>query len=156
MHEQSTLTIAQSIAIEAHAGQRYDQRDYIEAHVAPIAGMVARMGYDKDYQSAAWLHDVVEDSPFTNQDLTDRGVPLHVVHAVDLLTKRPGVPHEQYMAAIASDPLATVVKFADSSLNYANTIFYGDPVTARFRKRVATYSGNIAFLQPLLPPPAHQ
>ena len=146
------LTTVESIAREAHAGQLYGDRDYIEAHVAPVVGIIARLGYGEDYQAVGWLHDVLEDNKqFTSEVLIQRDVPLRVVTATELLTKC-GEPHEVYLGKISTNNLATVAKYADSSVNLANTVMRASEIgSARFRRGIATYSGNIAYLLPKLP-----
>lgn len=147
------LNTVESTAREAHAGQLYDVRDYIEAHVAPVVGVIAQLGYGEDYQAVGWLHDVLEDNEqFTSEVLIQRGVPLRVVTAAELLTKC-GEPHEVYLGKIATNKLATVAKYADSSVNLANTVIRASEIdNIRFKRWMATYSGNIAYLLPKLPP----
>lgn len=146
------IATVESIAREAHAGQLYDDRDYVEAHVAPVVGTIAKLGYGEDYQAAGWLHDVLEDNKhFTSEILIQRGVPLRVVTAVELLSKC-GEPHEVYLGKIATDKLATVAKYADSSVNLANTVMRASKIdNDRFNRWMTTYSGNIAYLLPRLP-----
>lgn len=147
----SYLATTEHIAQEAHAGQLYGKRDYIEAHVRPVVGMIARMGYGEAYQAVGWLHDVFEDSNITPQAVLERGAPLRVVTAAELLDKR-GQSHQRYLGRIATEPLAIVAKFADSSLNFANTIIASDELDpARYQRRIREYAHNIAFLEPLLP-----
>lgn len=68
---------AERIAREAHEGQ-FDKagRPYVE-HPARVAAWAARL--DPDAPSAvieaAWLHDVLEDTPFTRDDLAALGIP---------------------------------------------------------------------------------
>ena len=146
------LNLSESIAREAHAGQLYDTRDYVDAHVAPVAQMIAKMGYSEDYQATGWLHDVPEDSEISTAELLTRGVPRFVVESVDLLRKK-GEPHSVYLDKIAEDPRATVGKFADSSINLANTILRASEIeTPKYLKWIRTYTGNLAFLLPHLPP----
>jgi (p)ppGpp synthase/HD superfamily hydrolase len=148
------LEVAQAIAREAHEGQTYgDGHDYIEAHVEPIATMIAKLGYDESFQATGWLHDVVEDSDMTAEILLHRGIEPAVVDAVSLLTKRPGVPHGLYLTRISHNRLAAVAKFADSSHNYANTLLVPYGNQEKYRERVATYVGNIVFLREFLPMP---
>src|SRR3990167_6717875 len=111
------LELSERIARDAHTGQLYDVRDYVDAHVAKVAGMIARLGYGEEYQATGWLHDVPEDSNISIDELLQRGVPLKVTRAVELLTKR-GDLHEKYLRLIATDDLAIVAKYADSSLNF--------------------------------------
>lgn len=62
---------------------------------------------------AALLHDVVEDSDMTLEDLRNAGFTEEIVAAVELLTHRPGVPYLEYIERLRQSPLATKVKLAD-------------------------------------------
>lgn len=148
-----TLEIARSIAVTAHQGQLYgDGSDYIEGHVRPIAELIAKMGYGEDFQATGWLHDVIEDSDTTAQDLATEGIPLHIVSAVELLTKKPNQNSQLYLDGIAKNNLAIVAKFADSSINYANTVRRPAEIDEeRFNRWTEKYAGNIAFLLPKMP-----
>lgn len=44
----------------------------------------------EDYVAAALLHDVVEDSDYTIQDLADEGFSTSVLEALELLTHKDG------------------------------------------------------------------
>lgn len=70
-----------------------------------------------DVQAVAWLHDVIEDSPFTAENLIEWGMPTHVVDAVTCLTKLKGESRDDYYARVKSNPIALVVKLADISDN---------------------------------------
>lgn len=53
-------------ATERHAGQKYGERDYVSSHLAEVAALVAVIARgDADLETAAWLHDVVEDTSTT-------------------------------------------------------------------------------------------
>jgi (p)ppGpp synthase/HD superfamily hydrolase len=64
-------------------------------------------------QMAAVLHDVVEDSDLTIEDLRQRGFPREVVDAVDCLTKREGEAYEHLIERAAGNAIARQVKLAD-------------------------------------------
>lgn len=64
-------------------------------------------------QAAAWLHDVVEDTTTTLDDLAEAGFPDDVLDVVDRLTRRPGQSTESYITRIRSDAIARAVKAAD-------------------------------------------
>ena len=57
-------------AIEAHKGQKrkYTGEDYI-VHPMAVCRIVERHGGSEDQQAAALLHDVVEDTAYTLQDI---------------------------------------------------------------------------------------
>jgi (p)ppGpp synthase/HD superfamily hydrolase len=66
---------------------------------------------------AAILHDVVEDTPVTIDQLVGEGFPAEVVAAVIALTKLPGETRLAAAARAAVDPVARAVKLADNAEN---------------------------------------
>lgn len=65
----------------------------------------------------ALLHDVVEDSSYTFEDLESMGFSERILTAVKLLTCEPGVPYMEYIAKIKENPIARTVKLADLAHN---------------------------------------
>jgi (p)ppGpp synthase/HD superfamily hydrolase len=128
---------------EAYIGHPLRVRAAVE-RTAPAAGVDAVLA-----QLVALLHDTVEDTPETLTDLAARGYPAAVLAAVDALTKRAGEATEAYLARVAVDPLAVVVKRADMADN-------GDPVRLgrlpadQAAKLAARYAGRRALLDDLV------
>lgn len=106
------LAQAERLATSAHEGQ-FDKagRPYIE-HPRRVANRV----WDVDGRPAAvcvaWLHDVVEDTDVTLDDLREAGFDDAIVAAVDALTRRDG-EGDAYYRRVAASELAMVVKRAD-------------------------------------------
>ena len=104
---------ALAFAVEAHKGQKdKGKKPYIyhPIYVAEhVEGDIAK--------SVAYLHDVVEDTKYTLEDLRNAGFSDEIVDAVDVLTKREGMPYEKYIEKVAKNPLATTVKLADLEHN---------------------------------------
>ena len=69
---------------------------------------------------AALLHDVVEDTEVTLEDLR-KDFPEEVVEAVRLLTHEDSVPDVEYLTAIKANPIALKVKLADNAHNADQT-----------------------------------
>jgi guanosine-3',5'-bis(diphosphate) 3'-pyrophosphohydrolase len=63
------------------------------------------------------LHDVVEDTPVTLDDLWSEGFPENIIGAVDALTKRDGESRFEAAMRAVEDPLAREVKLADNTDN---------------------------------------
>lgn len=84
----------------------------------------------------ALLHDVVEDSSYTFEDLESMGFSERILTAVKLLTREPGVPYMEYIAKIKENPIARTVKLAvlahNSDLSRLQKT--GEKVLARVRK----------------------
>lgn len=105
----STLDKAVRIATQAHHGQkdRYGQPYFLH----PLRVM-ERM----DSESAkivAVLHDVVEKSDWTLEDLRREGFSGEIVAAVDKLTKRDGESYATHIERAKTSPLSRSVKLAD-------------------------------------------
>lgn len=81
----------------------------------PIA--VATLLSDTEQQIIAYLHDIVEDTDMTFEDLLGLGFTQRIVNSVKLLTKQEGVPYEDYILAIKKDNNACAVKIADITDN---------------------------------------
>ena len=65
----------------------------------------------------ALLHDVIEDTDYTLEDLAELGYPREVTDALKLLTHDPEVPYFDYVRAISENPVAKAVKLADLAHN---------------------------------------
>ena len=79
---------AERLAIKAHAGQKDKAgKDYFEAHVAVVANGIIG---DPIAKAVAFLHDTVEDTSVTIEDIRAE-FPKEVADAVDVLTHRKGM-----------------------------------------------------------------
>ncbi len=134
------VALALEVARKAHAGQKDKSgADYI---LHPIA--VAAKVDTPEEKMAAYLHDVVEDTDVTLEDLKALGFPAEVVEAVDCLTKRDGLPLADYLYRVKTNPLARRVKLADLSHN-SDISRIPDPKEKDFR-RVERYHRETAYL----------
>jgi (p)ppGpp synthase/HD superfamily hydrolase len=106
-----TLEDAIVLATNAHKGQK-DRND--EPYVMhPIRVMAQLWGHDE--RMVAVLHDVIEDTDVTLDDLRKAGYPDRIVEAVDAISRRKdaGESFSQYIQRVKRNPLATRVKIAD-------------------------------------------
>ena len=71
----------------------------------------------EDEVCVALLHDVVEDTDMTFEDLAREGFGENVIGALKLLTHSDGTPYFEYIRAIKKNPLAKAVKLADLKHN---------------------------------------
>jgi (p)ppGpp synthase/HD superfamily hydrolase len=109
---------AAQLAADAHAGA-VDKfgRPYFEGHVTAVARRVADGGAGDEVVAAAYLHDVVEKSSMSLDDLTARGMPDRVRVLVRLLTWDSGQSRREYLEAICADGDALAIKRADHRVN---------------------------------------
>ncbi|CAL9589080.1 hypothetical protein SUDANB121_05218 [Nocardiopsis dassonvillei] len=110
-----TLDQASELAARAHAGQ-VDRagRPYTE-HVFAVRDLL--VGRGEHAQIAGVLHDVLEDTGITADDLRARGCPEEAVRAVLAVSRRPGEAYDDLIARAAADPLGRLVKLADNAHN---------------------------------------
>lgn len=101
------------LCFEAHDGQ-VDKSGIPYVH-HPLH--LAEQMDDETSTIAALLHDVVEDTHYTFEDLELMDFGDEVMTALRLLTHDPSVPYLDYVREIAKDPVATKVKLADLAHN---------------------------------------
>lgn len=61
----------------------------------------------------AILHDVMEDTPYTLDDLRKEGFSEEILVALLCLTRREGEDYMRYIERVCKNPLAVRVKYAD-------------------------------------------
>ena len=112
-----TVDAARELAQRAHEGQ-VDKvgQPYFAAHVEDVHRRVVAAGGDEDQQVAALLHDVLEDTAVTEEELLALGVSDAALRIVRLMTKTGG-DEAAYLAAISAHPQARLVKLADIASN---------------------------------------
>ncbi len=98
-----------AFAVEAHRGQTDKVGDPYILH--PLRMMSRLQG--THVRMAALLHDVVEDTGHSLDELRTRGVPEPVLAAVDCLTKRDGESYDQFLDRVLTSTIAKKVKLAD-------------------------------------------
>lgn len=127
MNTNNPLTVTATVAFiqEAHAGQKYNNMPYF-FHPVEVAQMAEELatdaGLDLEMVNAArlvaLLHDVVEDTTYTEADLRER-YDDEIVDAVMLLTLKDGVDYRDNIQRIidSQNTLAMLVKLSDNFVN---------------------------------------
>ena len=132
--------LAFEIAKEAHAGQTDKAGlDYI-LHPLQVA---AEMTTDEE-KAVALLHDIIEDTDVTANELLAKGLPDNVVEAVKALTKKHNQNYAAYMAGVKKNRLATAVKLAD--LKHNSDLSRLEKITQKDRERAEKYRKAIEYL----------
>ena len=104
---------AMNIAYDAHHGQ-YDKGGYPYIN-HPIH--LAEQMDDEVGCIAALLHDVVEDTNVTFEEL-EKEFPIEVIDVLKLLTHDKETDYMDYVKKIKTNEIATKVKLADLRHNY--------------------------------------
>ena len=100
---------------------------------------------DDEYSvCVALLHDVVEDTDMTLDELRADGFPPEVVEAVALMTHPEGMPYMDYVRRIKTNPLAAKVKLAD--LRHNSDLSRLDEINDRALERAEKYARAIRLL----------
>jgi (p)ppGpp synthase/HD superfamily hydrolase len=97
---------ALNIAFEAHK----DQLDKSGLPYTFHPFHLAEQMNDEYTTCIALLHDVVEDSSYTIQDLIEIGFPTQVIEAIIVLTHFKDMPYFDYINRVKNNPIATRVK----------------------------------------------
>ena len=103
------LDRAIELAKQHHEGQTDKAgKPYIE-HPLRVMNQVE----SEEEKIVAVLHDIVEDTDISLDDLRNEGFSEEVVSAVECLTKQDGENYDSYIERISFNPLAVKIKLAD-------------------------------------------
>ncbi|MEQ6354023.1 HD domain-containing protein [Lysinibacillus sp. M3] len=135
------VEIAHEIARKAHAGQ-VDKAgvDYIK-HPETVASFVK----SAEEKATAYLHDVLEDTKITANDLKNAGIPDNVIEAVQVLTKDRNTPYFDYLRQVKASPIARLVKLADLKHNSDRSRLLS--ITDKDLERLEKYKKATEFLE---------
>ena len=144
----STIERAVVIASEAHAGQVDKGGEAYIFHALRVMLSVETAAE----RIVAVLHDVVEDSSWSLEQLRAEGFSEEVVQAIDSLTRRAGETYEGFVARAGGNPIGRRVKLADLTDN-CDLRRIGRP-TLEDHARIERYRRAIKQLGELAPRPA--
>jgi (p)ppGpp synthase/HD superfamily hydrolase len=135
---------AKEFAIKAHSTQKYGKMPY-EYHLQQV---VSKLTHWRDLGqweitdeclTVAWLHDVIEDTDMTEQDIIDN-FGDSIAYQVIRLSKLGGTDYDFYIECVKSLRIAKLVKMADTLCNLEASILSGE------MKRINKYSKQLALL----------
>ena len=132
--------LAMKIAYEAHKDQK--DKSGIPYIYHPIH--LAEQMDDEISTCVALLHDVVEDTDITFQDLLDFGFIEEIVDVLKLLTHNDNDEYMEYIRRIKTNTIAIKVKLAD--LRHNSDLTRLDVVDDKAIKRVEKYENAIRIL----------
>lgn len=115
MTNEELLAKAMTFACEKHKNQkRRDGTPYIY-HPLSLAQMAKDRNLDFKYQIVALLHDTLEDTNATEEEIKEFGDD--VLEAVKLLTRKDGMKEEDYIKGVLSNHMAATIKNFDIVYN---------------------------------------
>lgn len=127
----SIVALAEKLARQYHAGQRDRVGAPFIEHPEGVAALLA--GTPDTWRAAAWLHDVLEHTNATSEDLLAGGVPPEVVRLVEIVSRRPGEEYLDFIDRVCADPVAVRIKIADTLHNLDPGRDFGPPPEKRAR-----------------------
>ncbi len=111
---ENLLSKAIILAFKAHEGQ-------VDKSGMPYVNHVMRVmtaGRTEDEKIVGVLHDVVEDTHWTFDELLAEGFPSHIVDALRCVTKlSDDEPYDEFIERVKTNPLAVAVKINDLTDN---------------------------------------
>ena len=134
------VVLACAVAGLHHGGQLYGGRPYtyhLKSVVDKVNFLYGESSKLKLLQQIAWLHDIVEDTEVTPDDLSDYGFSSDVRFAVLAVSKIKGESISDYYDRVALNKLAFKVKIADTMSNLEHSLRDGHV------KRVMKYTKQI-------------
>lgn len=131
---------AMNVAYQAHHGQ-FDKNGY--PYIAHPLHVAERM-INETSTIVALLHDVVEDTDVTLDDLYNLGFDNNVIDAIKLLTHDNSLPYMDYVHKIKYNPVARSVKIADLQHNLNSTRLKDSNKPS---KKMNTYQQALRFLK---------
>ncbi len=136
-----TLEDAIRLAVEAHHGQR-DR--YGQPYVLHPLRVMFRLHSETD-RIVGVLHDVIEDTSRTTEDLRRMGYSEEILTALDSVTKRVGERYGEFVLRSKANPIGRRVKLADLEDNM--DVRRMQEVTLEDTKRLARYRQAWTVLQ---------
>ena len=133
---------AMKLCFEAHK----DQVDKTDMPYVFHPFHLAEQMDDEISTVCALLHDVVEDSDTTLDDLRIKGFPDEVIEVLALLTHDENVPYMDYVREIKKNPVATKVKIADLTHNSDLSRMEESEIDERALKRNEKYAEALRIL----------
>ncbi len=106
---------------------------------------LAEQMQDEETTIVALLHDVVEDTDFTLDDLKKQGFSNEIIEAIALMTHSPEIPYMDYVAQIKTNPIARAVKLAD--LRHNSDLTRLDTIDEKALQRVQKYKKAMELLE---------
>ncbi|MGW8115121.1 GTP pyrophosphokinase [Caproicibacterium sp. NSD3] len=135
------LTKAYFFAQKAHLGQVDKGGNDYFLHPLAVSGKVKAI----PLKVIALLHDVIEDTVFTADDLKSAGFSARTILAVTALSRKKGESYDDYLLRLSINHDAVIVKIADLEHN-ADLSRISAPTQKDFA-RTQKYREKLGFLK---------
>lgn len=135
---------AREFAERAHGDQRYGDQPYV-THLAAVRAVLADFEVDGALGVAAWLHDVVEDTPVSVEDVTAAfGAEVAaLVWAVTGVGANRAERNAAAYAKIEQLPAAVTLKLADRIANTEASVATSPELLAMYRREYPAFKAHL-------------
>lgn len=142
----ATTEAAKSWAHDLHESQKYGDQSYI-VHLSEVVGVLFQFSITDDVmQVAAWLHDSVEDTDTTIEQVRER-FGDEVAELVGAVTSEPGKNRKERNAAtypkVARLMRARVLKLADRIANVEHAWNTKNPILFMYQREYRDFRGAL-------------
>jgi (p)ppGpp synthase/HD superfamily hydrolase len=138
------LEAAIEMAVQAHRGQVDKAGEVYLLHPLRVMLRVREQGYRVEVQAAAVLHDVVEDTSVTLDDVAALDPAVAVL--VEAVTRRPEEAYVDFVRRAAQDPETRAIKLADVEDNQSRLVRLrpeeAEPLAKRYEKALEILRGE--------------
>jgi (p)ppGpp synthase/HD superfamily hydrolase len=135
------LCEAIKLAAEYHSTQKDLGGDYYILHPLRVMHKVEHI----DEKIVAVMHDLIEDTKLTIDDIKNKGFNENICDALICLTKQKSEIYENYIKRISDNKIATIVKIADLEDNM-NIMRLISPIHEKDFTRLSKYLEAWLFL----------
>lgn len=132
---------AHELASKHHEGQKDKAGEVYIKHPEYVASLVET----DEEKATAYLHDTLEDTTLTAEQLRSAKIPTSVIEAVTVLTKNKNDDYFSYLEKVKQNPIARKVKLAD--LKHNSDLTRLDTITAEDMRRIVKYREARIFLE---------
>lgn len=142
------LEKAINIAVNAHEGQTDKAGSLYVLHLF----RVMLKGKTEEEQICGVLHDLVEDTNWTFEELAKEGFSNEIIEALKCVTKKNGENYDDFIQRVSKNPLAIQVKLNDLEDNMDLSRL--SKITEYDKDRLAKYQKAYNFLNEKIKEPA--
>lgn len=135
------LKMAVRIAEDAHCGQFDKAGNPYIGHPMRVMNNV----HSIEEKIVAILHDVMEDTDVTSDDLRQAGIPDSLISELNVLIRSPNMDYDKYIERISHFSIASAVKLADLKDNMDITRL--NEITEKDIERLRIYHRSYVFLK---------
>jgi (p)ppGpp synthase/HD superfamily hydrolase len=146
----SNIEKAEEFAKKAHAGQKYGEFPY-DKHLKDVYMVLLRFGISEESMlCAAWLHDIIEDSPVTKAEIQN-AFSTEVMEIVFAVTNEKAVSRKEKilktLAKTRKNPKAIVLKLADRIANVEESIKNSKTHLDRYKNEYKSFRSSLRISQ---------